>query len=60
MIAIFLGTIGIAFDGSMMDQMFSYIGDLFSDLNLPILLIVGTGVCLMVLGAIIAALSNRK
>ncbi len=50
------GTIGLAFSGEMIDTIVDWISNVFSDLSPLLLLIVGVGVGLIVIGAIISAL----
>lgn len=51
-----LGTIGIEFTSEMMSSTIGYIGDVFSDLSGLLLLIIGVGMGLIVVGAIISAI----
>jgi hypothetical protein len=51
-----IGSIGMNFTGEMIDEVVDWIGSVFSDLSPLLLLIVGVGVGLIVIGAIISAL----
>jgi type II secretory pathway component PulF len=51
-----MGTIGVNFTSGMIDQVVVWISNVFSDLSPLLLLIVGVGVGLIVIGAIISAL----
>jgi hypothetical protein len=51
-------TLGITFTPDMIEDMIGYVGDVFSDMSNLILLIVGVGLGLIVVGAIISALRH--
>jgi hypothetical protein len=49
---------GIEFTGGMIDTMIGYVGAVFSDLSNLILLIVGVGLGMIIITAIISALRH--
>lgn len=53
-----IGSIGLTFTNEMVNTIVDWIGSVFSDLSPLLLLIVGVGVGLIVIGAIISALRH--
>lgn len=54
-----LSTIGLNFTDAMASSTIGYIGSVFSDLSGLLLLIIGVGLGLMVIGAIISAVRGH-
>ena len=49
---------GLNFTSEMINQIIGYVGDVFSDLSGLLLLIIGVGLGLIVIGAIISAVKR--
>jgi hypothetical protein len=52
----FLGTLGLQYTSEMVSTTIGYIGSVFSDMSGLLLLIVGVGLGLIVIGAIISVI----
>ena len=54
-----VGTIGLEFTGDMVSTTIAYVSAVFSDLSLLLLLIVGVGLGIIVVGAIISSVRGH-